>query len=362
LGVGIAAMTLVAGLSACGNDDASGNDVMAAASANLESAKSVSFDFHLKDPNNLVPQAMNDSDSTEKLLTDATLSITVDPAGDSSFGDAPAATPTSAQQMLDQAGAMEVVYTVSDKQVFGFRMVDGAAYLKLDLDAMAELTGENLESTLSTVPGDSSTITNALRDGKWVKVDLNRILEEYPTIDALVTSGYGLDSSMSPQQMQQEMLDALNANSEKTVSTDGDETTVELKVKAKPMFQAMENLAPVADAAGANGSSVQIEEMGDGTMDMTVTIKDDHFTSFSLDLNSAQAVVEPDSDVNLDGAVLELDINDSAEGVTAPDAGDVVDVTDTLMQFAMMFGASAGGMQSLGAELESLDTSVGSVS
>jgi hypothetical protein len=359
LGVGVAAATMVTGLAACGGDStgSSGDEVMTAATANLEAAKTASFTFSLTDPNAVVAASSNDPEMVKKFLSDAALTITIDPAGDNTLGQASTATPTTGTQMLEQAGAMDLTYTVGGEQRLGLRLVDGSVYVKADLAALSDMAGEDLEAMLATVPGDYTKLVDGIKNGKWVKVDLRRVLQEYPEIDSLLMSESGVllqDTTVNTQEMQKELLTALNENSEKTVSTDGDTSTVELKVKAKAFAQAVQNLLPAAEAAGLDDASSDIEDMGDGTMDMSVTVKDDHFTSATLNLSSAQAVLEPDSDVDLTGAELVMDVNDAAEGVTAPDAGDVVDATDMLMEFVMEYALMMSDMGEVPSEMTDL--------
>lgn len=352
LGVGVAAITMVSGLAACGGDKtASGDDVMTAASDNLEAAKVVSASFHLVDPNNAVADSCDDPEMAKKALSAATLTVTIDPAGDSTLGKVSTDVPTSGTQMLAQVGAMELAYTVAGEQVALFRLVDGVIYLKADLAAVSELTGEDLETMTGTVPGDFDEAVDALKSGKWVKVDLNTILQRYPQLDTMLTSGYGLDASVSVQEMQQQLMSALIENSEKTVSSDGDTDTVELKVNGKDFALAIEDILATAEAAGIGDPSTEIQELGDGTVNMSVTVTDDHFTKATVDLASAQAVMEPDSDTDLTGAQLIVDINDSAEGLTAPSEGDVVDMTDMVVQLVEAFGSMASGLESLSSEM-----------
>jgi hypothetical protein len=356
LGVGLAGITMVAGLAACGGDgNSSGDDAMTAASSNLEAAKVVSFGFRLVDPDGVVVKSADDPEMAKKLVNDATVTFTVDPVGDNTLGQTQGAASISDAQALKQAGAWKLVYEVAGTPMVDLRLVDGAVYLKLDR-MIAQLGEQDLDATAKMLSGDLPELSDALKNGKWVKIDLARILEQHPEVGTLLSNELGPDASTSAQVMPMEFLAALNENSEKTVSSDGDTTTVELKVKAKEFALAVEELTPMADAASEGDVSGKIEKLGDGTVDMSVTVTDDHLTEATLDLASAQGVLEPDSDVDLTGAQLVVDINDAAEGVTAPAEGDVVDVTDALLERVAMLSSLMGNLNAMPSEMGDLDT------
>lgn len=330
-GVVVASMSALA---ACGGAD--DEQVAGTAAANLSSAKSASFAFHLSDPKgSLASGAATAQDAKAlKFVTDSTLSVTIDPAGDSTLGHAAttqAGSGSDPAAALKSSGAVALDFTHAGKQVVGLRMIDGVLYVRADVKELSDLSGESVTDGLAGAPPVLAPVTDGLKAGKWLTLDVPALLAQYPQLNAMASGAGG--AAASPQAMLQlrtKLLEAFRTNSTQTVTTSGGETVTHLAVKAKPFLTAAFD---AIDGAGLPGTSSlarakeQLGSMSDGTVDVTLTVKDGHYAQAALDAHSvAMLGSNPAAKVGTEGVQVLVDIDDQASGVSAPATGQVVDL------------------------------------
>ncbi len=331
LAAGVAVALGLGGVAACGA--ASGQQAADAATANLSNAKVASFTLHLSDPKGSLTASATSAAEKKSLqfIEDSTLTVTIDPAGDTTIGAAAAApTPSSdPAAALKAAGSMEVDLSHGGTSVVGLRLIDGTLYLRADLSQLSDLSGQQLSDGLAAAPPALAPLVSGVKSGKWLSLDLPALLAKYPELATAMSSSTG--TAASPQallQLRTKLLAAFMDNSTRTVTTSGSETVVHLAVRAKGFLTAV---SAAVEASGLpTGSSLasakaKLSSVPDGTFDATVTVKGDHYTRASVDLHSV-AALGTDARAKADTAGVELlaDINDRAAALSAPAAGQVV--------------------------------------
>lgn len=353
LTAGVVVLAGLGGLAGCGTVDAKKSADTAA--ANLSAAKVVAFTMSLKDPKGtLLATATTAEDKrVAQFVESSSLTVTIDPAGDATFGSATKAPATPTKDLaaaLKNSGAVRLDLTHSGKSVVGLAIVNGVIYVRVDLAELSTVSGQQLSKQLADAPPMLAPVVDGLKTGKWLTLDLPALLAKYPELSKMASAGAGAGATPSPQALlglQSKLQAALAANSTQTVTTSGDQTEVHLAVKAKAFLTAaMEALSATGAVPGTASSLSEIKSglssLQDGTVNATLTIKADHYTSAVLDLQSlAKLSKDPQAAKDAAGAQLRVDINDQAPAVTAPAAGQVVDL-NSLVQSVLSQLASSG--------------------
>jgi len=346
------------GLAGCGTADAKKSADTAA--ANLSAAKVVAFTMSLKDPKgSLLASATTAEDKrVAQFIESSSLTVTIDPAGDATFGSAtktPQTAPEDLGAALKNSGAMRLDLTRSGKSVVGLTIVNGVIYARVDLAELSTVSGQQLSKQLADAPPMLAPAVDGLKTGKWLSLDLPALLAKYLELTKPASPGPGGAATPSPQALlglQSKLLAAFEANSAKTVTTSGDQTEVHLAVKAKAFLTAVVDAIAAIGAVPGTASSLSdlksgLRSLQDGTVDVILTVKADHYTSAVLDLQSlAKLGKDPKAVSATAGAQLRVDINDQAAAVTAPAAGQVVDL-NSLAQSVLSQLSADGTLSSL---------------
>ncbi|HET9656027.1 MAG TPA: hypothetical protein VFP72_11775 [Kineosporiaceae bacterium] len=347
------------GLAGCGAVDAKKS--ADAAAANLSAAKVVAFTMSLKDPKgSLLATATTAEDKrVAQFIESSSLTVTIDPAGDATFGSAtkaPQAAPKDLVAALKNSGAMRLDLTRSGKSVVGLTIVNGVIYTRVDLAELSTVSGQQLSEQLADAPPMLAPVVDGLKTGKWLSLDLPALLAKYPELAKMASAGAGGAATPSPQAMlglQSKLLAAFEANSTKTVTASGDQTEVRLTVKAKAFLTAVVDTMAATGAVPGTASSLSdlksgLSSLPDGTVDVILTIKADHYTSAVFDLQSlAKLSKDPKAVSYTAGEQLRVDINDQAAAVTAPAAGQVVDLNSLVQSVLSQLAASGRPLSSL---------------
>jgi hypothetical protein len=347
------------GLAGCGTVDAMKSADTAA--ANLSAAKVVAFTMSLKDPKgSLLATATTAEDKrVAQFIESSSLTVTIDPAGDATFGSAtktPQTAPKDLVAALKNSGAMRLDLTRSGKSVIDLTIVNGVVYARVDLAELSTVSGQQLSKQLADAPPMLAPVADGLKTGKWLSLDLPALLAKYPELTKMAPAGAGAAVTPSPQALlglQSKLLAAFEANSTKTVTTSGDQTEVRLAVKAKAFLTAVVDAMAATEAVPETASSLSdlksgLSSLQDGTANVILTIKADHYTSAVLDLQSlAKLGKDPKAASDTTGAQLQVDINDQAAAVTAPTAGQVVDLNSLAQSVLSQLSASGRSLSSL---------------
>jgi hypothetical protein len=341
-----AVVTGLGALAGCGGAEQSAT----AASSNLADAKAAAFTVRLSDPKgSLATGATNAQDrKTLQYLLDSTVTVTVDPAGDSTLGEAASASPSAGGDLaaeLKNSGSMAVDLSHAGTQVIGLKMIDGMLYARADLNALSELSGESLSEDLTGAPPQFAPIADGLKAGKWLSLDLPTLMSAHPELSGATS---GSDATPGPAQLLQlrsKLLSAFQANSTKTVTASDGRTEVQLKVKAKGFLTAA--LAAVDGAGLPTGSSLkeaksQLGSMPDGDVDALLTIEDGHYVRAALDVHSvAELSTDSAAKAETEGVQVLVDIDDRASGVSAPEPDQVVNANGIVDSLTGQRGADS---------------------
>lgn len=347
------------GLAGCGTVDAKRS--ADAAAANLSAAKVVAFTMSLKDPKgSLLATATTAEDKrVAQFLESSSLTVTIDPAGDATFGSAtktPQAAPKDLVAALKNSGAMRLDLTRSGKSVVGLTIINGVIYARVDLAELSTVSGQQLSKQLDDAPPMLAPVADGLKAGKWVSLDLPAVLAKHPELTKMASAGADTAATPSPQallDLQSKLLTALEANSTRTVTTSGDQTEVRLAVKAKAFLTAVVDAMAATGAVPGTASSLSdlksgLSSLQDGTVDVVLTIKADHYASAVLDLPSlAKLSKDPAAVSGTAGAQLQVDFNDQAAAVTAPAADQVVDLNSLVESVLSQLSASGQSLADL---------------
>lgn len=354
-------LTGLGGLAGCGTVDAKKS--ADAAAANLSAAKVVAFTLSLKDPKgSMLATAKTAEDKrVAQFIESSSLTVTVDPAGDATFGSAAKAQQTGPKDpvgALKNSGAVRLEVTRSGKSVIGLTMVNGVIYVRVDLAELSTVSGQDLNKQLADAPPPLAPVADGLKAGKWLSLDLPALMAKYPELTKMGSAGGGAGAAGTPSPqallgLQGKLLAAFEANSTKTVTTSGDQTEVHLAVKAKAFLTAVVDAMTATGAVPGKASSLSkmksdLGSLQDGTVDVLLTVKADHYTSAVLDLQSvAKLGKDPKAVAETEGAQLRVDLDDRAAAVTAPAAGQVVDLNSLVQSVLSELAASGKPLSSL---------------
>lgn len=353
-GTGLAAGVVVAiglsGLAACGA--ASAQDSADSAAENLSSAKVASFTLRLADPKNSLASAATGADDRKnlELVKSSSVRFTVDPPGDTTIGATQAAAAgTDPAAALKDSGSMEMAVVNAGKDVVALRMVSGVMCVRADLAALSTMSGEDVSGQLAGAPAELAPAVNGLKAGKWLCLDLPALIAKNPQLSALASGAGGQVSAQRMAELRTKLMAALNANSTRTVSTADGQTVVTMQVKAKPFLTSVLDTLGSAGLPGTSslsGMKSEISSMSDGTVKAALTVKDGHYVQTTLDLHSVALLgTDAEAKAGTDGVELVADIDDSAASVSAPAAGDSVNL-NSLVE-TMLSGSGSGLLSGL---------------
>lgn len=326
---------------------------LSSAGDSLQTSSSMSVTLRVKDDAGNLVKAATEGDAPKGLaqaLIGGSVSYTIDPAGkqtlaDLSFKD------LSESELKDALKQVNVALVVrSDKADIGeLRLVDGTLYAHVDLQEVNRLVvlggGDPIDASLDETFGDDPQLAKGLADvraGKWIKLPISDYIEkltdlaksfsgsEEPAPAATATPNYNALSDR--------LFKAVKPYIKVTDASDSSgERVLDVKVQVRPalkaglaVLQATEGL-PFTDQLRDVQPTEIDKNVKDGTINGTITLKNSHFTQFTLDLESVRTLDPEDTGPSLKGGHVVFDVNDSAAEVTAPtdlssfDIGELLD-------------------------------------
>ena len=335
-----AAVTLAGGVVACGR--VSVKQQADAAAGNLAAAKVVSFTLRLDDPKGSLASTAEDK-RTLGLLRDSAVTVTIDPAGDATFGTAMAQTavpggdPAAA---LKHSGSVDISYTHAGKAVVVLRLDGGVLYLRVDPAQIQAITGQPLPLDSLNGPGvppGLDVVAEGVKSGKWLSLDLSSLYER--VAKARHGAGFGALGGAQPlggnlADIRSKIIAAVTANTTSTSSVGHDgEVLISVRVAVRGALQGLLDALAGLPGLGAGplaSARAQLAQVPEGTLNGTVTIAKGHYTRVGVDLHSLAVLSrDPSAISGTEGTQLVVDIDDRAAPVTAP-TGDQVVQLDTL--------------------------------
>ena len=357
----VAALALVGGITACGKVDL--KQQVDAAQTNLSHAKAASFTVRIADPDNELASTAKTADdmNAARIFKAASLTFTVDPAGDRTLGDAGKAKPKSDDPVsaLKASGAFEISYANAGKTVLALRSVGGVLYARLDPTQWKTVAGKPLpldDMNGPDAPPGTGPAVSGIRAGKWLSLDLAGLYTRAEELGLTKANGAN-PAKLDPTRVQalaKKIVEAVQRNYTSTSTNKGDITTVQVKVKAKEALTAVldtlgdPQFKDVLSAFGATGDAwlgqakAAVARIPAGAVTGSVTIRKDHFTQVAVDLGSITALATDPEAKKVRTARLLVDVDDSAAAVTAPAADQVVQVDALADAVVGMAGAFAG--------------------
>ncbi len=344
---------------------------LASAQTNLESSRAASFTLRVADAKgNLKAAATKDGDLADALadaLVGASVTYTVDPVGSTTLKQAGGAGIGDATAMLKKTNLAFVIR--DDKTVLGeIRIVAGVLYLTVDLGEIGRLAKENgttdfdaqLDSFVADGPPEAAALVRDLRAGKWISLDAGKY------VDQLTQLGEGfLGASASPAPFDSKALgaDLFAAVKPYVKVTDANDSAkdrvLDVTVQARPAIKAALKVltaskdVPLAGDLFGSITPADVDKfVANGLAKGQITLKDGHLTKVSVDLESIRRLATDPGTTNLAGVSAVLEVDDSADEVTAPTDLSSVKVDDLLQQLFDGFSnaGAATGTASYGLE------------
>jgi hypothetical protein len=312
------------------------------ASDNLKASGSTSFELRLEDPTgSLKKAATSGADATKPeqadLLLGGRVSFTVDPTGGKTLADLQTMDP--ALPITEQLKASNIAMTVQADggAVVQVRLVGGDVYANVDVDKASDLAtkagspsdlGQQLDEAAAQAPAQLAPILTDVRAGKWLKLPLAPYAEQLKALQPTP----GASASIDSRRLGMDLLNAVKPYVAVTdASSDGDTRVLDVKVQAKQALKAaVTSLKAMGGAVPglAQLDTSSLDAIGDGTANGQVTLESDHLTKITLDLGSAVALapVGATPAPDLSGALVTIEVDDSADDVTVPDDVSWVDL------------------------------------
>lgn len=273
------------------------------------------------------------------VLLGGSIAITVDPVS-GTLRELQAADPATPPSEALRLTNLAISVDADGGPLAQVRLVEGVLYASVDLDritGIAETAGEPgggmVDELAASLPPDLQPAVTDLQDGRWLRLPI----EPYAgTLDELAAPGTDTPSP-APTQLANDLLAAVKPFVEVTdAGGDGAERVLDVKVQVRKALDAL--LASVTSSGAVPGleelPTDALEGLGEGTADGQVTLQDSHLTRISLDLASV-ARLSPDAAEapDLTGSTLVVTIDDTAEGVAAPDDVSPVDLAELFASF-----------------------------
>ena len=323
----------------------------AAAAQHLQDSKASSFTLRLDDGKKSLEKLIVKDGSTDPALAQAFTggSITVTVAGSTlnkgaiSGGDA-------AQQLKNVS--MSIVVRDNKAELGELRLVKGVLFAHVGLTEIGRLAtiggAENFDQTLDDgVQGGPAELTTLLADvraGKWVKLDLTTYVDKLTELAKGFTGATPEPKPSTPpfdaKALGNDLVAALKPYVKVTDANDSSSDRVlDVNVKARPALKAALKVLQGAKDLPFPNPFVDVmpsdidTAIKDGTAHGQIRLKDSHLTGFSLDVESLrQLATDPGTD-SLAGLTVNLDIDDSADELVAPDDVSSVDIAKLIDSF-----------------------------
>lgn len=337
---------------------------LASARANLGSSGAASFTLHLTDGKGRLAAALSKgSDGASKAVAQAVLgggiTVTLDPAGSLMLQQLGASQGTSAADVTAALKKVNFSLAVKDSRsvLAELRLVGGVLYAYADLDEISRVardagaTGVDDGITAATKDPNFGPLVKDVRAGKWVTLDVTPYLKQFSDLAKSLGAQPGAPapgSKVDAGKLGKDLLAAVRPYVKVTDANDSSSDRVlDVRVQLRPAVKAA--LATLKATQGIPGLS-QLLTVGDaavdralseGTVDGQIRLAGGHLRQLSLDLDSVRKAAAHPGSTDLAGGKVIVDVDDSADPVTAPTDVSSFDVGAVLQQF-LSVGLGAG--------------------
>lgn len=343
---------------------------ISAAQSFLERSKAASFTLRFDDTEGTLARLMGEDvpPAVAQALVRGSITYVADPVGDATLKSVPSqvADPTDVEAALEE---VNVAFVLRDAkaELLELRLVAGDLYAHVNLaeiGALAEAGGvddvDGLldEGAASMDPRLAQGLTD-VRAGKWLRLPLGKYLDQLQEL----AGGF---TGITPPSAQSQGHDisglgtkAVEAVKPYVKVTDANDDTsarvLDVRVQARPALKALlgvlkaEKDLPFAALLTTVDAAEVDEHVRDGEARGTIRLQDGHLTQVAVDLGSLRRLATDPGAGSLAGVRVVLDVDDSAEALTAPkdlsslDLGAVLDALLKDLTGSMAGTATAGG-------------------
>lgn len=335
---------------------------LVAARTHLSDSQAASFTLRLGDAKGALAElAAQDGDLSAEAVKDV-LAGSVTYTFDAESGSKLRSLDPSASTADLRSALKNVHFAIAVKDAKGtlaeIRLVDSALFARVNLDeidwiaqeAGSEGVGSSVDDFIDSAPEQYQPALRDARAGKWLKLPLDSYLDKLKDLASsiptpaphaekgLQQTGTDLFAAVQPFV---KVTDANNSSSKRVLDVDVDARPA-LKA-ALGVLKAAKGL-PFGDVfEGVTPAEID-REVAPGKAHGTVTLSDGHLTQVTVDMESIRSLDPHKGRTSLAGSSVILDVDDSAERVTAPtDNVSEVDVKALIDDLFQQFTDSFNG-------------------
>jgi hypothetical protein len=309
---------------------------LTAAQHNLADSSAVSFTLRLGDSKGSLAKAATSDDgltaagAKDVLGGSVTYTYDAKSAGKISGVDADA----SESQLKTALADVHLAIKVADAKttVGEIRLVDSTLFARIDvaeIDRVAQEAGsdgfaQSFDDVIASAPAQYQPALRDVKAGKWLQLPLSAYLgklkdavSSLPTPAASTQSevrstGKDLFAAVKPYVT---VTDANDSSSDRKL-----DVTVDARPALKAALKVLQGVKglPLAGALGGVTPADVDAHVADGKARGTITLADGHLKQVTVDLASVVALDPESSAPDLSGGSVVLDVDDSADRVSAP--------------------------------------------
>lgn len=254
------------------------------------------------------------------------------------------------------------------------RLVDSTLFARIDVSAIDKVVGEASEADFQSgfddfidgAPDEYQSALNDVKAGKWLKLPLSGYVDKVqdalkslpsadPSTEDLSRTGKDLFTAVKPYI---KVTDANDDSSNRVL-----DVTVDARPAAKAALRVLKAVKglPFGQAFDEVSDADIDDNLADGKAHGTLTLSDGHLKQVTVDIESIRKLdPNADTDLDLSGGDVVLDVDDSADQVKAPSSN--VSSTDVKALLEDLVGSFFGGVDSASATVDSIEGGTGSVS
>lgn len=322
------------------------------AADSLQTSKSASMTFRIKDEQGNVAKTADDDDIPKeivKTMLASSISFTIDPVGKQVLQD------LEVQHLsVDELKAalkdvnLSLLVRSDQADISELRLIDGTLFAHINLkeiNRLAVLAGEDpIDDALDEAFGGEPELAKGLADvraGKWLKLPIGDYIQRFKDLAQSFSTGEEPTPTTTTGPDYFALGEKLFTAAKPYIKvTDANDSTAErvldVKVQARPALKAMLAVLkaakdlPMADDLRDVVPSDIDENVKDGFAKGTITLKDSHFSQLSIDMESVRLLDPTDKGPTVSGGHVIVDVDDSADEVTAPTDVSSFDIGEIL--------------------------------
>jgi hypothetical protein len=315
---------------------------LASARDNLQSSKAVSMTLRFNDSNGALKKIILEDDPDAGPIAAAVLkggiSYTVDAAGDKTLQQVQTQGTTEAD-IKKSLKDLNVALVIRDDKaaIAELRLVAGTLYAHVDLkeiDRLAVAGGDDpvtggLDGFAAGNPQLKQGVAD-IRAGKWIQLPLLDYIDQFKDLAKSFEGEIGgtpqpsVSAEPDVAAVGQRVFDAVQPYVKVTdANDDSSDRVLDVNVQVRPALKAAlaalkASGEPFASALKGVKPSEVDENVKDGTAHGTITLSNGHLKQVAVDLESVRLLDPEDDGTSLKGTSVVMDVDDTADEVSAP--------------------------------------------